>query len=400
MSSSITTSFGYSVSASIIIDNKETVLNDKSINSIIISHDYDKNNMPVIYLGLSLESSLYNDFVLNTESARIVFTLYKFNKNSTSNINKPYIHDSFIYVMTSDPNYRESLEEIAGNSNANNYLEGYIGLMKLESLNDNKKISNTIIKNSNMISIVHYFTSHMNMIIEPFDNNDIINSIIIPPITSITNLLSFLNKNKSFYKSDFRLFRDFNKTYLLSTRGIPVNDSSVDEYNTIIINIVDPVEALSMTTSMEINSSSKAYIINVDATKTSISVNRTTDKSYNSIMGIDTKGNTKKVVLDIPTNSESTEKVLLERVENDNLDYIYNTKSIIESTSIIVTIAKTEIDSSLLTPNKEYLIRNYKSNSEYNGRYILSYKKEILIRKATSYEESAMFALRKVSEDE
>ena len=78
---------------------------------------------------------------------------------------------------------------------------------------------------------------------------------------------------------------------------------------------------------------------------------------------------------------------------------MYNTKAAIESASVIVSVKKSEIDSTIFTPNKEYQIKHYSDNSEYNGKYILSYKKEILLRQDDGYIGSVMIGLRKVSED-
>ena len=64
-----------------------------------------------------------------------------------------------------------------------------------------------------------------------------------------------------------------------------------------------------------------------------------------------------------------------------------------------MTISKTEIDGTILTPNKQYQIRNYEANRQYDGKYILSFKKEVLLRQDDNYISSVMFGLRKVSEE-
>ena len=146
---------------------------------------------------------------------------------------------------------------------------------------------------------------------------------------------------------------------------------------------------------IEIDDKSKAYIIHVPANATSIDKDKYIDNSFNSIIGVDSKGNTDIVVLDIPRNPKSTEKVYLERV--DNIKYINNTKQSLESKSLIVTVTKANVDSSILTPNKEYIIKNYKDNSDYDCKFILSYKKEVMILASRGFQSNIVFGLRKIN---
>ena len=62
-------------------------------------------------------------------------------------------------------------------------------------------------------------------------------------------------------------------------------------------------------------------------------------------------------------------------------------------------MSKTEIDSSLFTPNKEYQIKHYSSTREYDGKYILSFKKEIIVQQGEAYIGNIIFGLRRIVED-
>ena len=87
---------------------------------------------------------------------------------------------------------------------------------------------------------------------------------------------------------------------------------------------------------------------------------------------------------------------MFERI--DDLDYIYNIKSAIESSTVMVIISKTEIDSSIFSPNKQYQIKHYSQSREYDGKYILSYKKEIMVQQGDQYIGNVLFALRRITE--
>ena len=400
--------YNYDIEATLAYGSSSLNLSE-TIGSVILNHDFDKKNMPIIYLQVSLAPDQYNTLVEHAEDGNIILTLYKYDATSNSQIKKKYISDSFSYMMTSDPNYNESLntgsnqqfEQKDDNDavlRATSYFSGYIALVKEESLNNNKQLSNGIIRNTNLISIIHKYTKHMNMVMEPIDSSHNVNisQIIIPPISTVTKLLEYLNQQYSFYSSGYRYFRDFDKTYLMSNSGksMDLHDGS---YNKVMIHICDPLEVIDSGIAMEIDSANKAYIIRVDANSTSMKVDQSIDKSYNSIMSVDSSGNTSKVDLNVSSHSDSTQKVQVTKVSNSNFDSANETKAFSESAGIMLTITKSNLDSSILTPNKEYIVKNYKNNAQYDGKYILSYKKEVLVSDG-NYVISTMFGLRKVSD--
>lgn len=401
---SVITAYNYTPTVELMVGTKNYTFPRNSIRTIIIDDSYDKNTMPIIYIKVRISSVLYNKLVLNANKGTISFRLFKFTRDTKSSIREVYIEDNFTYIMTSDPNYNEALEQFVNNTNTDDtessdtYMEGFIGLMSLQCIEDNKKLINDIIKDSNLPSIVHKYTNHMNMCIEPFEYVDVIKQHIIPPMTTITSLLKWLNDNFTFYKSGYRYFRDFTTTYLLSMNGRAVSDGT-SRFNTIVFSIRDPLDHLGKVNSMELDNTNHAYIIYVDASDTSIHIDRTTNKHYNSIVGVDGIGNTVQEHLNLPESPMLSEKVLLERTYPNNIEKIYSTKTAIESASVIVTIRKSEIDSTIFSPNKEYQIKNYSDNREFDGRYLLSYKKEIILRQDDGYIGGVAVGLRKIYEE-
>lgn len=399
--------FNYDVELILAYGEEQLNISDM-VKAIILNFDYDNKNMPEIYIQIALSSSQYSTVVSHKSDGNMMFTLYKYDATSKSHIKRKYISNNFTYMMTSDPNYNESInsgsnQTFSRNNNdaaleATSYFSGYIALLKEESVNDNKQLSNSIIKNSNLMSIIHKYTKHMQMVIEqlPPQNNIIIDQLIIPPLSTITNILSYLNNLYTFYPSGYRYFRDFDKTYLISNNGIGINlhDGS---YSRILINICDPLEAIESGRALEVDDENKSYVINVDANSTSINIAQNLDKSYNSIIAVDSSGNTSKNDIDVFSHSNSTEKIQVMRVQNGNLSSATESKSYVESSGVVLTITKANVDSSILTPIKEYIVKNYKNNKEYNGKYVLAYKKEVLVRDG-NYVISTMFGLRKVSD--
>lgn len=395
----ISISYSYKIDAKFVLDGKEETILPEGITSVVTNYDYDNNNIPIIYLGVKLETALYNKMVMNTERGTITLSITKSKNAGNFNVYNSYIKDTFTYTMSTNPDYNISMEKQSGTDNKimQNYREGFIALIQQNTTDNNKKIINTIIKNSNMMSILHKYTSHMKMVIEPIHVDKKFKFLIIPPLESRAKLISYLYRQSSFYRKGYRYFVDFNKTYLLSEEGNPIsaNDGTFDS---VIINVTDPTDDLSHQTGIITDYENKAYILNINANDTVMNIKKSEDKIFNTIMGVDSFGNTRELSLDIPRTEGSSDKLRLERVPSDNMDYVNYLKDNIENTTIMFNVTKTEIDSSLITPNKEYIVRNYPTFREYNGRYVLSYKKETFINQNEHFVSSIIFGLRKIKD--
>ena len=71
-------------------------------------------------------------------------------------------------------------------------------------------------------------------------------------------------------------------------------------------------------------------------------------------------------------------------------------KNTLESSTIFMDIVKEHIDGSIITPNKQYIVKNYADYSDYNGNYALFYKKEVLKNINGEFGISVNVGLRKV----
>lgn len=382
---------GANIELTYLLNSDEIEIPSSSISSMILDYNYDINNMPIIYLNLNISNIIYDKIISNTKKGYFKLVLQRISRNTNIPIPKDDINQLFTYMMpTTNMNYDKALTR--SETSDNTYRRGAIVLMSLDNINDNNVLVNNIIKNTNNISIIHYYTNHMNMIIEPFTNNEKYSRLIIPPTSTITKLINFLDSEKHFYNNRYRYFRDLNRTYLLSSSGNAIDDGD-NVYDTIILNITNPLEKESFSSGIEVDKKSKSYNIYISANATDMSINNNDDLEFDTIVGYDYKGDYFKYVFD-DKKREYGERVLLKTINNEGS--LISLKESIEDTSVILNVTKSEIDSSLLTPNKEYIIKNYEDMREYDGRYLLSYKKEIFINQNEDFISSTAFGLRKV----
>ena len=127
-------SYNFSVEMIFLLGTKSYKIASTSVKSILLNYDYDKNNMPIIYVGVRLTTEVYNKMVLNSDKGTVSFRLFKSMDNGVNSSKSLYIEDNFLYVMSSDPNYYEIFEQYlsgGGTNNADGYMEGYIGLVKI-----------------------------------------------------------------------------------------------------------------------------------------------------------------------------------------------------------------------------------------------------------------------------
>lgn len=382
------------ISLSYILNNEVIEILSEAITSMSIIHNYDTANMPVILMKIKLNYKIYDKIVNNINKGLFRLSLQRYNRNSNTSIKKDSINSLFTYIIPTNVEYDKEL--VDKKNDTDSYKYGTIALLSLDNINDNRNIYNGIIKNSNMISVVHKYTNHMNMIIEQFRSDAYFDQLIIPPISTLTRLLSYLDRESPFYDTRFRYFRDFNKTYLVSSSGNIVEDKDT-LYNSMIIQIISPAENNNKSTGLDLNKASKSYILNIDARDTSMNIDISTDLQYNTIIGFDDSGDkTVKLNLSSSIREDNYERVLLKR--KTDLTELNNFKNTLDSSSVVLNIVRSDIDSTILTPNKEYIVKNYNDYKKYNGKFLLSYKKEIFLQQGDDFVSSVVFGLRKVTE--
>ena len=394
----INTYYRYKISAVFTYDDVAIEMPSESIQMLTTNYDYNTYNMPIYYVDFRLNSNLYDMMVLNSETGKIILTIKKYDNSTVRALNRKIVEQEFSYIMPTDADYHRPLDklEVSRDKSDDSYKVGTMALIGYNNFEENSVLYNDIIKNSNMISIVHKYTSHMNMVIEPFTNNDIIDWIIIPPLTSITNLLSFLNDFQPFYDKGYRYFRDFGKTYLMSNSGNPVPDGN-DKYNTVVINILDTSDPVSKSIGIDIDKERKAYVMTVDSLDTHMDVDIVRNKEYNTILGIGNSGQTYKTSLNIKSESDKEKLLLYRTFDDEDPQYkVNNMKTEIDGSSVVLQLTRTEIDSSIITPNKEYIVQNYREFQEYNGRFILVSKKEVYIQQENEFVSNTLLVFKKV----
>lgn len=383
--------YRYDIEFTYIYKNKEKIFDITNIKSLMIDYDYDNKNMPVMLIKISIDKNIIDDMIEHCNDKEVILNVYKFDNSSTTKLKEVYISDSFMYFMSKETNDNKVLDYSDFTEDSEDIFKTItIGLVKKELLTNNKKIINEVFHNTSLINILVKNMQHMKLLIEPLHNNKYIDSIIIPPTNSITNYIKYIDNIHSLYNTKYRLFYDFDMTYLLSSSGNIVK-SNKDHIYTFIININNTVEEISK--SQGVRKENDTFIIDMDAVDVTTYEEDNTEKSYTTILGVDVNGN----VIETPIKNQNlSDSVRIERYVDGNSKAIDNLKSEINNKSLYVTLIKTELDASAITINKQYIVKNLDKLDYNDGQFILASKKELYIPDNDNYILTSILTLRQI----
>ena len=218
--------------------------------------------------------------------------------------------------------------------------------------------------------------------------NPFYDTLLVPALNSKTKLINFIFDKCPFYDTNYMFFIDFNRAYLLDLTG-DYCDANDGQEKTVYVDIRKVTDREAFYEGMEIKNGS--YYIYMNPADTVISENKSSDKVSNQMVSVHDDGTVDFVDLNINNNEDSAVKQVFRRGDDVKLY-----KNILESNTIIIELAKENLDASVLTPNKEYIVNNFDNYASYNGKYTLLYKKEVIVNIDGEFGMSVSLGLRKV----
>lgn len=405
--SSDTNIYKYSANLKYVLGEQIIEIEQMNIKSIAIDSDYKNMRMPMIMLTCSVHKDYVDLMEENQNKSIFILSIKRAVANSDMpNLYLDFIEDKFIYFISrSDEAVLEHSQD--GNQDAD-FIDDpsrkdvfeiiSLGLLSLDHINKNKKMVNGIVSGS-LSSVMYYVTSHLPILIEPPKNNVNLQNQVIPPLNSISKTLEYLNSLSVFYDTAYRFFIDFDCSYLISSSGkyIPKKGETIGTVFMTLRNDEDPGAKIQ---GMVIDKENSMYKIDVDDSDCEITDNHISGKSFSKLTATGTSGNAfSKEVADL-SESEIISKTKTIRVYNDNNGLLDNMVSSINSSSIQLMIQKADIDSSVITMNKEYILQadDVYDREKYNGRYLLTRKRELYVKVDESFTMDTMLMFEKIPE--
>lgn len=379
--------------------NTEVEIDSKQIQYILIDKDFDNTNMPVITIFGSIEKNILDDMIRHSNDNLVTLGIYKYdNTNQSDNVTEKYFNDRFIYILNEDLSRTDKLDNPDGiDSKTGNrqYKEVTIFLIQQDAVNNNRNTINGVYHNASMNSLILQSSNYLgNMLLEPIRYDTKFDQVIIPPIDSISNYVKYLNDNLgTFYDTSYRFFIDFDTTYIVSSSGNPIRAR-----NQYIYTIVIDIRKIDNTTSEEPGSyldlRSGKCTIGIDASKVEYTKNMVSNKMVNKVTVINSKGDVfEQEVQDNKAKITSTINQVM-NVSNNDQNTINPITHNVESANVVISIVKNDLDASLFTLNKEYII-NDPVHESYSGRYILLQVQQLFIKQTENFIMSTVLKFKK-----
>ena len=135
-----------------------------------------------------------------------------------------------------------------------------------------------------------------------------------------------------------------------------------------------------------------SYYLYINPTNSNVIVPDGMGKIGNRLIVVDDDKELEMLDVTLNNNYESTIKDIFVRADNGS-----TIKNDMEQENVLVEVVKNQIDGYSFTPNKTYVVNNFGNYSKYNGKYVISAKKEYFrVTAGGDFRTSCYLVLRKI----
>lgn len=384
-------SFKAQTTASLVTSSgTEYPIKQAYIKSVVTDFRFKDRIMPIISLILDVDDELYNTILDNSVDGTITLRVVNYDAESGTGFQKEIINDNFIYFVPTKYNYSKDIEDV--NIDHSMYYEHIVlGLMKANHIYLNKQSFNAVYEETDTEKILAKLTEGLpNLMQDPLEINTEYESFLLPPQPTRSGAIDYLFNRDPFYSTNYLFFMDLDKTYLLNTSGMTRNVSR----STIIFQIDDINEKSAYYTGFSKDLENGTYIVYVNMSNVNVSINTTTEKTYNQTVATYTDEVT---VVDSDINRFNKSQSNMQQFTKANEMGTEIRKQLIDNTAVTINLSKMNMDSTLITPDKQYQI-NYSKYSKYNGNYLLMYKREVIVKAGEAFNTTCILSLQRIAD--
>lgn len=382
----------------ITVDNDEIPIFGAYIQSVGTDYNYEGCIMPVVYVTLNVSVEIYDKIVENSTDGKFFLRVSIFdNSNGGIGLQKEIINDQFIYFIPSKFNFAKKIDDGGINDDivSGETMHIVIGLMKAELILANKKSFNGNYVETDTEKLLEVILKDVPGIsiddIDEIENLKEYESFTMVPQESVANAIYYLFEDSPFYNTNYNFFMDFKKTYLLNSKGDPREGVDI---HTVLFKINSIGGGTENVTGVAKDSEGGVHIIYVQETDVNYNINTSTEKGANQIVGYDTDVVTKTDLNIVVSKESTTNKQAFTKANQLGVDI---RKQVMDNTSVTLQIYKMNMDTSVITPDRCYQVNDQKY-PDYNGKYLLLYKKDILAKVDQFYDVSTIIGLQRIAD--
>lgn len=377
---------------SLLFENEKSYsLPNERVSSISILDDYEKNVYPIFRIELILEPSVYYKIIKNKNTVKFHLRIQKYyhlNDNISHSLKRDFINDTFNLILDDEDSdlingnqwkkSKYNFKYIKENDKndiieSNNKIEFFLFKTDVIKGMNNTNI-NTILNNCTISDAVCHIlsTAEMkNILMSPAHNNNIYESIIIPP-TNCLRSLKFIDTYYGIYKTGSLIYFGLDYGYILQYSGqcTAYRKGEIQNTNIIIPSVINDhtTECCTISSTDQKNNQIVADYRTLKIRNDSISNDII---SSNNIELVDPC--TGEITLTKGSNTTSNYKNIFENnTENPWIGetYVAQTNAI----GTVVDLLLMDYDINMISPNKKFnlVFEDPSMTSKYNGSYILT----------------------------
>lgn len=374
------------------------------VSDMELTRDYDNYFFPIFKFTIALSIDDYYTIIENKTDIKMRVRIQY--RNSNKDYSKLLFNEIFsVYIDNNTPDLNKELRErsndvVSKSKNGNltdfgSSIELY--LFREDYLNYNNTIINKIIKQGSMLDVITYLFYNSgirkNVLLENFDNKNIYNEVLLPPMKLIQSL-AYLENQFGFYNTYSTFFFDIDYIYLMSKKS-GCNVWKKGDIKTVVFHIFSGATEYNF-----VNGSyyeNNQYHINI--TKDSFiiesnSVSRNAIEGTNRLMINSIDGTVDDITQSSIQRGKGNYKVIVNKYDNK---FLANAEKNDNEDSNILSIQLVDYDILNITPNKEYKVVFDDSalSKQYGGIYRLTSNISIFAKEGTEYTLKSSLELRK-----
>ena len=264
----------------------------ENIKILVRDSNYEKENLTKGMLRLMLDKNFMDKLILLANNASIFLYCEKvlYDQNNQPISSTPIQTDwsgEYTYVASNDINYNKEIDYMGDNAEDKKdvYKQIMLGIFFKEANERNNGTENRVIRETSIQNTVIKSMDSMPLLIEPFDYNNIIDQLAIPPQESLVKFIDFMNQYKVFYETPYRFFIDAKCVYLLSSSG-QATECKDEKYSSVYFNVFSLTQTGGFIEGMEDDDTNKRYDVPILVKDTNYTMDKTRSKYMNEIEAI------------------------------------------------------------------------------------------------------------------
>ena len=370
----------------VLINGEKDELPIERISSFKIEHYFEEALFPIFKISLVMEQSRYYKMMQNKKDVKFkvrIQEFYTINDTEESSMLRDVINDTFVFFPDDDDsNYdidvkKDDESQQPDDTNKLEALENEVDLFLFkEMVTSLRGKCNYILQNVNLSTAVTYMLykgGAKNVLMSPFENNDIYNELVLPP-QSYDKQLMYLNNNFGFHKEGSIVYFGLYHSYILNCKAGCTAYAKKEWQDTVIY-------VLERTNS---SSQLEGAIIRKDEEKFYFLSNSDTISIENTLVTQNVTGGVNPKIIDVHDNVVNTNESGAKDVNSENDAIVFNTTSNkfmptattaqMKANGLVISMKIDNVNMDAFNPNKRFSIifENQAHNDKYKGIYRIS----------------------------